>query len=145
MAINSEVRFFMTGKDEEEFLHFALDHVDSLEKESDYQWHLCLDGYRIQLLRSQIKDEVLVIGRIALRTREDQDSKNAEKIYRKLGRWIKGRYTNSLLVRNVNNGNSTRAIKDVWLAPDAAIAANNNGIVLGQNSKAIVVFEINES
>ena len=134
----------MNADDEAKFVAFAEPFVDSVDRESEIQWFLCVDGCRIQLLRSKFHDNVLICGRIALRTDSgDPDSKRAETLFNKFRRWIKKTYDNQLTVRNVNIPNSTGECRTHWIGPDLlAQVRNSDAPTLGQNRNAIVVFEM---
>ena len=134
----------MNANDEAEFVGFAEPLADSVDRESDIQWFLCVDDCRIQLLRSQLYDNVLICGRIALRTDfGDHDSKRAETLFNKFRRWIKKTYNNQLTVRNVNIPDSTMDCRTHWIGPNLVSDLRNaDALTLGQNRNAIVVFEM---
>ena len=144
MGRGSELQTIMTSEDETEFLAFAENLVDRLDKDSKYQYFLIKDDCRIQFLRSRIENGVLLSGRIAVGSLQGDKVKGAVKVYRQLQRWIKKHYFNKLTVKNINISDSKRPYNKVWLGPCAKRAAIESDIVLSQGQKAVVVFEIDE-
>jgi len=141
--LNSELQFFMNAEDEAKFVAFAEPFVESMDRESDNQWFLCVGGYRIQFLRSQLYQDVLIGGRIALRTKsDDPNSRPIETLFNKFRRWIKKSYFNRMTVRNINIPQSTMKWRNHWIGPSLLSNLRNNGKpTLAGNRDAIVVFE----
>jgi len=144
MSKNNQIKTIMSAEDEAEFISFAESLVDRVNKESEFQYFLFKGDNKIQFLRSRLKEGVLLEGRIAISLLQEGEVEAIVKVYRKLQRWIKKHYFNKLTVRNINIADSKQPCSDMWLAPCAKDLVMESKVVLSQNPKAIVVFEIDE-
>ena len=140
MSKNSQLRTIMSVGDETEFLDFASNLVDRIDKDCDSEYFLCKGECTIQFLRSSNKNGVLLSGRIAV----SSDMKDIVKVYGQLQRWIKKHYFNNLTVRNINIIDSKRSCKNVWLGSCAKKLTLESNVVLSQGIQGIVVFEIEQ-
>lgn len=141
--LNAQIEFFMNLADESEFVAYAEPFADSIDRRSDIQWFLTVGEYQIQLLRSQSFEQVVVCGRISLRTvAGDIGAESVESLFNKLRRWLKKNYDNKLTVRNVNISNSTNVCRTHWVGPNLMLDLQQvDSPKLSQTRNAIVVFE----
>lgn len=147
--MRSQIQFFMTSEDEKELLEFAESKIDGIAKESDFQWHLKVGTYSIQLLRSERFDSNFTSGRIAIATPREEENRleaqSAEIVFGQLRRWIKKQFTNSMTCRNVNIKGSEMAISNFWFSPRIEkLASEDVSIFLTQFRDGPVVFEIKQ-
>lgn len=145
--MKSELQFFMSSADEDEFVSMAKELSDSINKESDSQWHFMVGDCPIQFLRSEQYGNELSAGRISIMTTgfyvHYRSSKSAESIYKKMRKWIKTRYSNDLVCRNINIKGSEMKVRYFWVGPYVKQAIEpNKPLVLTIFKNSPVVFEI---
>lgn len=135
--MRSQLQFFMVEDDEREFLAFAEQEVDSVETSKSSSLWLMVGDCPIQFCPSVSKNSVLNSGRIAIATTGTEQvyesSLKGERIFKRLRRWMRERYSNSLVCRNMNIPGSDMAVRDFWVGPFAeAWVLEDAGRVLKQ-------------
>jgi len=101
--MNSSLQFFMLKEDEKDFLEkFKNDDFDYINEEGyPTQIYYQFGEEHIQFCFSKQFDEILTVGRIALKTKaSDNDAKRAERLYKRMRNWIKKTYICDLFVYN---------------------------------------------
>ncbi len=137
----------MSVEDQNEFLHFCREHIDSIDESPDVYWFLMVGDCPIQLLHSKCKDDVLISGRIAIATHGFQiqcnDAERAEKVFKKLRNWIKKRYNNHLNCRSIYGEGKTSPVKNFWVGTDAIRwkAEKNERLFKQLSFDGAIVFE----
>ena len=142
--MRSQRQFFMTDEDESEFVSFAEEMVDEIDRQSDIQWFLCVGECRIQLLRSYVKNGALISGRISVVTTglEPESKTGGERAYNRLRSWLKKFYCNEVTCRNVNIDGSDTDMKTMWISPRIIkLYRDGSPPTLKQNPNGFVVFE----
>ena len=142
--MNTEIQFFMNDADEGGFLEFASGHIDRIEEKSDTQRYLHVGEHFIQFLNWPVQGDILLGGRIAIRTNSDTESaRRAERVFNKLRRWIRKHFTNNVTCRNINVSGSQSKTKSHWIGPNTIeLLKVNPTLQLKQSHKGYVVFEL---
>jgi hypothetical protein len=150
MTMRSEFQFFMTAKDQEEFLEFAVLYIHKIDKTPKIYWKLFIGDCFIQFDPGRIHNGDLISGRIAIATHGLDNEPicehraEAEKIYIKFRNWLKKTYTNKLTCRNIYRPESSQLSKHLWVGPDAEKWKQDNEGTLKQIPDGFVVFEFIE-
>ena len=144
--MRSQFEFFMTGEDEKEFLSMAGGLTDSIDRQSDTQWHFLVGDCPIQFLRCELHSNEFISGRIAIATSGfgiSWESGNAgEKAYKRMRNWLKKSYSNKMTCRNIHIESSTMELKNFWYSHRVAdLHSRNPDLALKQVPGGYVVFE----
>lgn len=139
--MNGELSFFMSVSDERNFIELLEKADCELDRSSERVWYIHVEGQRIQFLRCQQCENSISIGRIAVRTAVDVDSKNIAKLYKSLASWIKDNFVNDLTCRNTKTEGSAMRVDSVWVGPSAKAMVEASGTELRQSLNGNVVFE----
>lgn len=144
--MRSEFQFFMTAEDEAEFVSFAEELADRVDRESDTQWFFVIGDCSVQFLRSRIRRRELISGRIALATSgfglAFDSAADGERLYKRLRAWLKKSYSNDLTCRNTRIENSKTEIKNFWVSGRVvAFLRQEPDLSLKQIPESFVVFE----
>lgn len=144
--MRSEFQFFMTAEDEGEFVSFAKELSDRIEKGSDTEWFFWIGDCSVQFLRSRIRLSELISGRIALATSgfglAFNSAADGERLYKHLRAWLRKSYSNELTCRNIRVENSKMEIKNFWVSSRViALLRQEPGLSLKQIPGSFVVFE----
>jgi hypothetical protein len=145
-SMRSEFQFFMTAKDEAEFVSFAEYLADRVDRESDTQWFFWIGDCSVQFLRSRVRRRELISGRIALATSGFglvfDSAADGERLYKRLRAWLKKSYNNELTCRNSRIDNSKMEIKNFWVSSRViALLREEPDLSLKQIPESFVVFE----
>lgn len=134
----------MTSEDEAEFVSFAENLADRVDKESDVQWIFWIGDCPVQFMRSRIRRDELISGRIALATSglALDNAADGERLYRRLRGWLKKSYSNKMTCRNTRIENGKMEIKNFWMSSRViALLHRELDLTLKQIPEGFVVFE----
>jgi len=120
--MDAEIQFFMTQKDQADFLDFATTIVDeTIQNKNDY--HLIVGDCALHLVPSEQEEEIIYAGRLEIRLGQAelpyQDLERAKSTFRKLRNWIKKNYWSRLAYLNKNKKNKLTPTRVHWLGPEA--------------------------
>ncbi len=139
--MNKEISLFLASPDEQKFLAMLAEVNCELDRSSDRQWFLQVDGVRIQFLRCQEDESSITLGRVAVRTPANVDATNVADLFRSIESWVTNNCVNNLTCRNTTKKGSTTTIDDVWVGPSAKAMADSDSTTLRQSRTGNVVFE----
>ena len=116
--MDAEIQFFMTAKDEDDFLSFVVKHVDSVESNSVVRT-LIIGDCHLMLTPSVVEDLVLYLGKLEIRLGNSDldDIERARSTFRKLRNWIKKNYFSRLAY--INKRGKLTPSRVHWLGQDA--------------------------
>lgn len=145
--MDAEIQFFMTSKDEADFLVFAQKQLDSVEKGDDI-YSLVLGDCELQFTPSLLEAEILYMGKLEIRLGNPElkhkDLERAKSTFRKLRNWIKKKYFSRLAYLNKNKKDKLTPSRVHWLGPDAKQwkEADSKNHILKLSQTSWMVFEI---
>jgi len=123
IAMDAEIRFFMTDKDEAEFIAVAEANVDEIDTTNPFKHRFLVGDCELFFTPTLIEDNVMYTGVFEIRIKNNDDAcKNqirANASYKKLRNWIKKNYWSRLAFINENKKNKLTPSRIHWLAPDA--------------------------
>ena len=124
--MDAEILFFMTLKDQSNFLEVASSHCDSIAEETQSKrLILTIDSCHLLFTPSILQANTLFVGKLEIRlsAHSDQinlrDQNRTKSIFRKLRNWIKKHYWSRLAYLNQNKNNKLTPSRNDWLGPDA--------------------------
>lgn len=116
--MDAEIQFFMTSKDQKEFLLYAEKHVDSIN-DIDSALEFKIGDCRLHFSPSVLDGNILYLGRLEIRLgiSDLHDQERAKSVFRKLRNWLKKNYFSRLAF--INKRDKLTPSRVHWLAPDA--------------------------
>ena len=120
--MDAEIRFFMTTKDEAEFLEFAIKHVDEIKQGSISKQHFMIGECELHYTPTKIENNTMYSGVLEIRIMAEDTCKGqlrASSTYKKLRNWIKKKYWSRLAFINKTKNDKLMPSRIHWLAPDA--------------------------
>jgi len=131
--MNAEIQFFMTVKDQLEFLEFAKLHCDSITKLSDSDTMLLkVSNSHLTYQPSALLNSILFTGKLEISlspcpdSLSNIDSERTKTLFRTLRNWIKKHYSSRLAYLNQNKNGKLTPARSYWLAPDAQMWKESN-------------------
>ena len=145
--MRSEFQYFMNENDHALFDEFLSSVPEiKIKPGKNFDEILYLDG-NIQYERSELLEDVLTGGRIAIATTDLDGNynfyhyKETERLYGKLRNWLKKRSKNTLICFNEGIDNGTiMPVNNFWLLGGAESQVRANEIKLKQFKSGNVVF-----
>ena len=126
--MDAEILFFMSTKDQTDFLAIAENHCDSIVEESQSKvLILHIGGCQLLLTPSILEENTLFTGKLEIRLGElsdllnIQDQERAKSVFRKLRNWLKKHYWSRLAYLNQNKKSKLTPSRNHWLGPDAKL------------------------
>ncbi len=120
--MDAEIQFFMTEKDEADFLDFVKVHIDEIENHGP-QMKFRMGDCELLFSASVMQKNKLYIGRLEIRLgNPDENFESAERAkttFRKLRNWIKKNYYSRLAYLNKKKKDKLTPSRVHWLGPDA--------------------------
>ena len=120
--MDAEILFFMTDKDESDFLTFAEKHCDSIEIQQGTSV-LYVGNCKLLFTYSILENETLYCGKLEIRLGRSEfdcaDQEKAKSVFRKLRSYIKKNYWSRLAYENENKKGKLTPSRNHWLGPDA--------------------------
>ncbi len=124
--MDAEILFFMTSKDQSDFLEMVSSHCDSIVEEAHSKSLFVNIGSRHLLFTPSILEEnILFVGKLEIRLSDNsdqidiKDQERAKLIFRKLRNWLKKHYWSRLAYLNQNKKDKLTPSRNHWLGPDA--------------------------
>ena len=122
--MDAEIRFFMTSKDEADFIAFAKIHIDEILPSDSQQQRFTIGDCELLFTPTLIEESTMYSGVLEIRIDATADTvcKNqmrANLSYKKLRNWIKKKYWSRLAFINEKKNNTLMPSRIHWLAPDA--------------------------
>jgi len=148
--MDAEILFFMTSKDQDDFLKVVEKHCDSIS-EANHSKNLMfqIGGCSLVFVSSKLEVDTLFMGKLEIRLSnvstdiETFDRERAKTVFRKLRNWMKKHYWSRLAYLNQNKNNKLTPSRNHWLGPDAKIWKESDKKHLLKLSKTSwMVFEI---
>ena len=120
--MDAEIQFFMSKKDEADFLAFVQKQTDNLiQNESGVK--LVIGDCTLQFTSPVLESNALYAGKLEIRLGNPdikyQELERAKSVFRKLRNWIKKHYWSRLAYINKNKNDKLMPTRVHWLAPDA--------------------------
>ena len=121
--MDAEIQFFMTKKDEEEFLDHAKKVVDALDK-NEAKIDLKVGDTALLIFTPSIMElNTIYTGKLEIRLGNSElplkELEQAKKAFRQLRNWIKKHYFSRLAYRDKNKKNKLTPSRVHWLGKDA--------------------------
>lgn len=147
--MRSEFQYFMSQEDHKFFDEYILSIEEpTIEHGNHFDEIQLLDG-SIQYERSQLDNDVLTAGRIAIATTDLEGNynftshKEIESLYKKLRSWLKKRSVNNLVCFNEKAEESaTQKVNNFWVSTGAETIVKEKGIKLKQFESGNVAFKL---
>ncbi len=121
--MDAEIQFFMTKKDEEEFLLYAKKIVDAIDKNPATIDLKVGDTALLIFTPSSEEDNTLYVGKLEIRLGNSElplkELEQAQKAFRQLRNWIKKHYLSRLAYHDKNKKNKLTPSRVHWLGKDA--------------------------
>jgi len=118
--MESELQFFMTKKDQDVFLDFVKDLVDSINPVDENQTYLfTIDDCSLIFIPSPQEKNILYAGKLNIKTENCKQEERTKKVYRKLRNWLKKHYWSRLAYLNVKKNNKLTPSRAYWVGSDA--------------------------
>jgi len=125
--MESEIQFFMTPKDQQEFFEVAEKLLDRItdEKQADggtiYVFHI--GGCVIKFTPSPTDGDILYTGKLTVNTgnidEHCNEASRTQQVFKKLRNWLKKNYWSRLAYLNIKKKNKLTPSRAYWLGPDA--------------------------
>ena len=120
--MDAEIQFFMSEKDESDFLEFAETQVDSITKNS-IPTRLILGNYELLFTPSIVEDNTMFMGKLEIRSGNNdlnyQDIERAKSAFRKLRNKIKKSYLSRLAYIDKKKKDRLTPSRVHWLGSNA--------------------------
>ena len=120
--MDAEIQFFMTEKDESDFLDDAKTLVDSIDK-SSIPLRLILGDCELLFTPSSLEENTLYTGKLEIRLGKAEldykDLERAKSVFRKLRNKIKKSYWSRLAYLDKNKNDKLTPSRVHWLGADA--------------------------
>lgn len=145
--MDAEILFFMTEKDEADFLTFAEKNLDSIDKGNDV-YSLVVGDCELLFTPSMLQGLCLYTGKLEIRLGNAdvsfKDLERAKSTFRKLRNWMKKKYWSRLSYLNKDKKDKLTPSRNHWLAPDAKgwKVGDRENRILKLSSTSWMVFEI---
>ena len=124
--MDAEILFFMTAKDQSDFLTMVRGCCDSLTKQIDSnKFFFKVAGCHLIFTPTMFEDDTLYAGKLEIRTSSfpeetsQIDKDRVQAVFRKLRNWIKKNYWSRLAYFNQNKKGKLTPSRNHWLGPDA--------------------------
>ncbi len=133
--MDAEIRFFMTPKDESEFLEFASKHIDKIKQGSPEQENspeqekatkqlFIVGDCELFYTPTVVEGNTMYSGVLEIRIEHDSDTAcksqlRANTAYKKLRNWLKKKYWSRLAYINKTKNDKLMPTRIHWLAPEA--------------------------
>jgi hypothetical protein len=145
--MDAEILFFMSEKDQADFLKLAETSCDSISTHEDII-HLNLGDCSLFFKPSRFEDNILYCGKLEIRIGPSatacKDQERAKSSFRKLRNHIKKTFWSRLAYENKNKRNNLTPSRNHWLGADAKLWKErdiaNNKLKLSKTSW--MVFEL---
>lgn len=126
--MDAEILFFMSAKDQADFLEVAKDYCDSINEElHSKKLILTIGDCQLLYTPSVFEENALYIGKLEIRFSELSekssltDQERTKSSFRKLRNWLKKNYWSRLAYLNVDKKNKLTPSRNHWLGPDAKV------------------------
>lgn len=145
--MDAEIQFFMTEKDESDFLDYASTLVDRIDKNS-MPLRLIMGDCELFFTPSSLEENTLFAGKLEIRlskARADfKDLERAKSVFRKLRNKIKKNYWSRLAYLDKNKNDKLTPSRVHWLGVEAKKwkEADPEKHVLKLSKTSWMVFEI---
>ena len=120
--MDAEILFFMTEKDESDFLAFAEKHCGPIEIHKDTS-ELNVGDCKLLFTHSSLENEILYCGKLEIRLGRSEfdcdDQARAKSAFRKLRNYLKKNYWSRLAYENKNKKGKLTPSRNHWLGLDA--------------------------
>lgn len=137
--MKSEVHFFMTKEDQEEFMQAFKNKINIIVN-NGYYLELKFGKNQIQFDPSEWYENSILAGRIAYMTIDDMDN-DAEKIYKEMKKYIIKNYMNNMNAINKMN-NSESIVKTFYYSQRIQLwLSENEENILLQFKNGFVIFK----
>jgi len=147
--MDAEIRFFMTPKDELEFLEFASKHIDEIKKGTDIKQFFLVGDCELFYTPTVVENNTMYSGVLEIRIEPDSDSTCKSQLrvnaaYKKLRNWLKKKYWSRLAYINKTKKDKLMPSRIHWLAPDAKKwkESDSKNHLLKLSKTSWMVFEI---
>jgi len=124
--MDAEILFFMSTKDQTDFLAIAEKHCDSIVEDPQTRVLLLhIGSCQLLFTPSIIEKNTLFTGKLEIRMSDlsdqvdIQDQERAKSVFRKLRNWLKKNYWSRLAYLNQNKKDKLTPSRNHWLGPDA--------------------------
>ncbi len=139
-SMKAELQFFMLPSDIEAFVHFAKDHVDSIQSNQYFMVGDC----ELRFQPSKLIENTLTVGTLSIDSggldNGCKDHLRANNSYRALRKWIKTHYDNRLSTWSEGEMHKMKRTRNQWLAPNAKIWKQENKEAVMRFSKTSPIF-----
>jgi hypothetical protein len=143
--MRSEFQLLQSEVDERDFVYAFTGSADALEKASESEWIFRVGDCPIQFWRSKRSERKIAVGRISIATHgfgvAYESAEKAEALFKKMRGWLKKRYTNRLIARNLTLSGVTASYRMMWLGPDARAMHRGGQVTLRSMVSDLVVIE----
>lgn len=123
--MDAEIRFFMTAKDEAEFIAVVEAIVDEIDTKNPLKQRFLIGDCELFFTPTLMEDEVMYSGVLETRIENNDDACKdqirANASYKKLRNWIKKHYWSRLAFINKDKKDKLMPSRIHWLAPEAKI------------------------
>jgi len=118
--MDAEILFFMTPKDQADFLAFAKNQLDGVDA-SDTILHLTVGDCSLHFTPSFMEDDVIYMGKLEIRLGkvDCNDKERLKATFRKLRNWIKKHYFSRLAYLDKKKKDKLTPSRVHWLGADA--------------------------
>jgi len=120
--MDAEILFFMTEKDESDFLAYAKKHIDVVDK-GEISSRFIIGNCELLFTPSVTEAGVMYSGKFEIRSGNTElnykDLELAKSTFRKLRNWIKKNYSSRLAYLDKNKKDKLTPSRVHWLGPDA--------------------------
>jgi len=148
--MNAEILFFMTSKDQDDFIKEAEKYCESFSKtkvSKDLMFHI--GECSLFFVSSKLDGNTLYTGKLEIRLSNHsadidiRDKERAKTVFRTLRNWIKQHYWSRLAYLNQNKNNKLTPSRNYWLGPDARVWKEaDKGHLLKLSKTSWMLFEI---
>jgi len=126
--MDAEILFFMSTKDQADFLEIAGRQCDSIVEDPQTRVLLLhIGSCQLLFMPSIIEKNTLFTGKLEIRMSDlsdqvdIQDQERAKSVFRKLRNWLKKNYWSRLAYLNQNKKDKITPSRNHWLGPDAKL------------------------
>jgi len=149
--MDAEILFFMSAKDESDFLKISISYCDSITHQSPSKVQLFhLGNHHLIFTPTTKEKETLYAGKLEIRLSsvsgklKSNDKEDLKTLFRKLRNWIKKNYWSRLAYVNQNKLAKLTPSRNYWLGPDAKLwkEANQDEHILKLSRSSWMKFEL---
>ena len=126
--MDAEILFFMTSKDQSNFLEIVSIHCDSMVQKADSTaLKLYVGSCYLLFTPSILEGNTLFSGKLEIRMSDYSDEVNlkdqerTKSVFRKLRNWLKKQYWSRLAYLNQNKKGKLTPSRNHWLGQDAKL------------------------